>query len=762
MKHLYRLLLIGITAVGFSTAPLVIQAAAPTVFISEVSWAGSSLSASDEFLELFNPSDEPVPLLNWSLHGSATDGEALAFPDDAIIPPHSTYLIANYDINEEQSALTATPSLVSSRLSLPNTKLSVALVDGARVVLDRVRDSSGSPAAGSAGMSMIRVSPSLDGTSREAWVSATSFQGFKETLPDLGTPGSHEMSAEVVATDLEQKSAPEPKLSLDAGAERLVKRQPAPIQVHPTENNVITVIYQGFVFELNLPKQHLVKSASSVTPVSVPELPTTDNVVQTISPPTPEMVALIASAAAKTAEVKKTSQEIERPVPSIPVMSRQTLRFSEVYPNTVGNDETEEYIEIENFGDKTIDLLGWSIQDATEKTWTADGSRGLSPGKAVALPRVLTKITLNNSDETLKLMHPNGQVIDVLSYGTAAKGATYTRSGDTWSWSNPTPNEIGTAASADTLSKKKAPDALLVPNVIVSSSSNTTVTLSNLTTSKTPDAIVLETTVEDPELGRGEETKDMNASDASVSSRTTTSSGGFQTMTITQARTAALGTSVRVEGTVTALPGIFAAQFFYIEDGAGIQVYLYSADFPALALGDRVRVSGTISQNRGEARVKLSLPSSVEVLDHGSSVAHDVRTEAIGEATEAQLVSVEAVVESARSDEMTLAEGEATLRVSARERTGISFAAIASGSRVRVTGIVSESNGVYTILPRFQSDLFIVEMADENSSTAAGIVKPSGPSSGLYGSLLLLGMLVALGFRFFRSRREEDLTLTNV
>ncbi|HBL39071.1 TPA: hypothetical protein DDZ10_00115 [Candidatus Uhrbacteria bacterium] len=758
MKHLYRLLLIGIAAVGFSTTPLLTQAAAPTVFISEVSWAGSSLSASDEFLELFNPSDETVSLLNWSLHGSATGGEALAFPDDAVIPPHSTYLIANYDTDEEPSALNFAPNLVTSRLSLPNTKLSVALVDGARVVLDRVGDDSGSPASGSAGISMMRVSPSLDGDSDEAWVSATSSQGFKDALSNLGTPGSHEMNVEIAEADRESKPAPKPQPSLEAEAERTVEEaQPAPIQVHPMEDSVITVIYQGFVFELNLPKQHFIKSASSTAPISVsaPEAPATSNVVQTVSPPTSEIAALMKNATTETTEVSKTAEKTEASAPAIPVMSLQTLRFSEVYPNTVGNDEEEEYIEIENFGDKTINLLGWSIRDATEKTWTADGSFELSPGKAVALPRALTKITLNNSDETLKLMHPNGQVMDVISYGTAAKGATYTRSGDAWSWSNPTPNEISAVVSANATSEKKASAALLVPNITVSSSSNVPATSPNTTASETPAVIILETT---------EETENVSASDASDTSGSSiagTASTGFQSMTIAQARAAALGTAVRVEGTVTALPGVFATQFFYLEDGAGIQVYLYSADFSALDLGDRVRVSGIMSQNRGEARVKLSLPEAIEILGHGSSIAHDIRMDAIGEAAEAQLVSVEAVVESARSDEMTLTEGEATLRVSARERTGISFAAIASGSRVRVTGIVSESNGVYALLPRFQSDIFIVEMANGGSSTAAGIVKPSGPPSGLYGGILLLGMLAALGFRFFRSRREEDLTLTN-
>lgn len=779
MKHLYRLVVIGIVSIGVSATPFLTRAAAPTIFISEVSWAGSSLSASDEFIELYNASDETISLTDWSLHGAATSGEALALPKDAAIPPYSTYLIANYDINEDNSALLSAPDLVTPQLALPNTKLSVALVDARGTVLDRVGTGIGSPPAGSAGVSLMRVDASADGTSDEAWAATSVSLGFKTNLIDLGTPGAHDWietqeaevgeevfepaSAPEAKTNVEVISEPEPASMMEVEVNVETVPEPDPIQVHPSQDDVITVIYRGFVFELNLPKQNIVESLSSTTTsIEAPNVPATNNVVQTVSPPTSELAKLMASAAdSASASDTKTETVPEELEPTIPAMSLQTLRFSEIYPNTVGNDEEEEYIEIENFGNAPVDLLGWSIQDAAEKIWTADGSFKLKAGEVIALPRVLTKIVLNNNEETLTLTHPNRQVIDVISYGKAEKGATYTRAGNAWSWQSPTPNIVETAAARETAGAE-ATGTLVVPDVVVSARvAVQTSSSASSSTSEPPMAIVLKTTEETISLDETEE------SSGKASSSKSATPSGFRAMSIAQARTTDLGTSVRVEGVVTALPGIFASQSFYMENGedmqsrAGVQVYLHSADFPPLALGDRIRVSGVTSQNRGEARIKLSGREAIEVLGSGLADAQDIQLDTVGEVTEARLVTVEALVESARSDEMTLVEGEATLRVASRERTSVSFAAIPSGSRVRVTGIVSELNGTYTLLPRSQSDISIVEMPANENPVAAGIVNASKPPTGLYGGLLLLGMLATLGFWIARSRKDQDLTLTN-
>ena len=738
MNHFYRLFLVGFMSLGLSATPLLTHATTPTIFVSEVAWAGSSLSASDEFIELFNTTNNPISLANWSLHGSATGGEALSLPQDAVIQPHSTYLIANYDVDNENSALEVIPDFATSSLSLGNTKLSVALVDDTGAVLDQVGDGVGSPPAGSVGVSMTRIDSSLNGSVPEAWASTESSRNFKTGLSDLGTPGFHEPpSPPAPESQEEEVTTPAPLIEPEPQVEA------PPIQVLPNNQNVITVIYQGYVFALNLPDQHLATSVSAM-----PEVVS--------SPPATSMIEVAVSPAPVPSAPNVTPTVVEpeaTPEPVVTAMSLQTLRFSEIYPNTTGNDEEEEYIEIENFGNAPIDLNGWSVSDATEKTWTADGSLVLQAQGVVALARPLTKITLNNSNETLKLMHPNRQVVDLIAYGASTKGLTYTRNGDTWSWQNPTPNEI-VASPVSNVTEEETSNALVVPNIVMSSSAQTTSSVVTSSTSEEPETVVLSVT----------EATTSTTKQSASSTKTSTSSTSLnvRAMTVREARQAVLGSSVRVEGTVIATPGTFTTQSFYLEDDAGIQVYLHSADFPVLSLGDRVRVSGVTSQNRGEARIKLASASAIEVLSSGNTSPQEAQIDTINESTEAELVTVEGLVESARSDEMTLVKDAVSLRVSARERTGISFAAIGSGSTVRITGIVSETNGAYSLLPRSQSDIQILDVGTPEASMVPGLVSPQKPPTGLYGTLLLLASVSLLGFWFLKSRNHSDLTLTNV
>ena len=67
-------------------------------------------------------------------------------------------------------------------------------------------------------------------------------------------------------------------------------------------------------------------------------------------------------------------------------------------------------------------------------------------------------------------------------------------------------------------------------------------------------------------------------------------------LTITQARAAADGTAVSVQGLVNSTPGAFDAQNrrFYIQDAvSGLAIYFNDGGLPALVEGDTVTVTGS-------------------------------------------------------------------------------------------------------------------------------------------------------------------------
>jgi hypothetical protein len=163
---------------------------ATIVFVSEVAWAGSALSTSDEWLELFNPTEAAVEIGGWSIEGAGT--APLIVPSGSVIGAGGTFLISNYPQDESRSSLAVMPDWVTPSISLSNSSLSLTLRDGSGAVIDRVGSASAAPAAGATGdvkASMERVLPPMDGSLTEAWVTATTSSGFDAGTAGYGTPG---------------------------------------------------------------------------------------------------------------------------------------------------------------------------------------------------------------------------------------------------------------------------------------------------------------------------------------------------------------------------------------------------------------------------------------------------------------------------------------------------------------------------------------------------------------------------------------------
>lgn len=186
-RRLCRFVAFGLAAWAL---PLAFARAESSVVIGEVSWAGSSVSSADEWVELWNLGTEPVQLDGYRLMGAGgTNG--ITFGSDDVILDGEAFLIANDKSSDTKTVLNISPLLVTSTLSLPNDKLGLQLVDKNSAILDKAGGGS-APPAGSSGITkttMIRGTPIGDGSLKASWVSATTAQNIKSGYTDLGTPG---------------------------------------------------------------------------------------------------------------------------------------------------------------------------------------------------------------------------------------------------------------------------------------------------------------------------------------------------------------------------------------------------------------------------------------------------------------------------------------------------------------------------------------------------------------------------------------------
>lgn len=100
--------------------------------------------------------------------------------------------------------------------------------------------------------------------------------------------------------------------------------------------------------------------------------------------------------------------------------------IKEFLPNPVGDDKEGEYIKLLNDGNKQINLSGWSVKDASGKTFRLSGF--LDAGQELVLPYSQTKIALNNDGEQVLLHDAAGNLVDELSYtGKAIDGQLIAR-----------------------------------------------------------------------------------------------------------------------------------------------------------------------------------------------------------------------------------------------------------------------------------------------------------------------------------------------
>ncbi len=178
--------LLGVTLMsGMVRFDTVLAAAPGAVVINEVAWAGSSDSANDEWIELYNTTGAAVELSGWKLRDDGVD--AFTFPAGASVAAHGYVVIED----SENVVSNRTADLIYN-MSLANTGDSLELVDEASAVIDRVNATGGAWYAGSATTyaSMERID-ALTGDLAANFAASAGGSGALASAGSvvLGTPG---------------------------------------------------------------------------------------------------------------------------------------------------------------------------------------------------------------------------------------------------------------------------------------------------------------------------------------------------------------------------------------------------------------------------------------------------------------------------------------------------------------------------------------------------------------------------------------------
>lgn len=422
------------------------------VFISEVNWAGSTSSNADEWLELTNPLEKAIDLSGWSIDGAATSGGVLALPEGASVASHSTYLIANYDASH--STLAVTPDFVTSAVALSNSGLRLVLRDGSSTEIDSVGDG-GLPAFGSAAgglMGVVSMIWSLSG-----WISATTSSGFDADVVQYGTPGALDIT-------FAQSTTSEPILSAEHVAEPV-----ADLEIGPVAEPVVEPVAM---------LDAVVGPETLVPPETIAEPETT------IEPPTPSEPLIVLEEVALP-ELPKTNVIVGLPIIK-PTYLPGVLLLNEIVSDPISGNE---WVEIKNPSDKTINLDGWRVKEGGGQS--VGFSLTIAPSEFAS---VEFSNRLNNDGDHLQLLDPSGQVIDAVSYGgladavaPAARKPNALARDENGSWlvtTEPTPGDTNSIALV--VVETKEVKTKIEPVVVTTTAANTATTLRILTALPNP------------------------------------------------------------------------------------------------------------------------------------------------------------------------------------------------------------------------------------------------------------------------------------
>ncbi len=394
----------------------------------------------------------------------------------------------------------------------------------------------------------------------------------------------------------------------------------------------------------------------------------------------------------------------------------------------------DEWVELFNTSAEPISIEGWYLQEGSEKQTSLEGVVAPNEYKVIFKP----KGSLNNGGDLIQLYDNHGVLMDDVVYGSFEASASSVAPAVS------DPDSVGLTPNGWSAMTPSPGGVNIIPESEVSTASYETSTNADSDSQTNTESSSNESTTETTEPDDQQEA----APDKSVA---------VPFVKLSNITSLDLGSEVTTEGVVSAIPGVLGKQLFYIA-GSGIQVYLHSAEFPALDLGMRVRLQGVLSQAYGERRLKLTSPDAITKLGtEDAPTPHDITSGLVGEPTEGWLVRLTGTVSEKKGSNYTLTDSDGEARMTIKSSTEI-IPSFSVGDEITVVGIVSQTSSGHRILPRNQNDILIRTPEDDSEDTipTGTIVEHNNPTKGIawaLAGLMTLFSAVAVLAHHVKKRR---------
>ncbi|HSX07341.1 MAG TPA: lamin tail domain-containing protein [Candidatus Saccharimonadales bacterium] len=392
----------------------------PPVIITEIV-TGTKTSGVQEFIELYNTTDQPIDLTGWQLWYLSAQAADQNRPsangvimlgdgaDSPIIAPNDYYVLsgrADYLANVARQFYAGTMAATGGNLRLlsPASDVSCVLTVQDQVGWGNALYPAGRAlAAPSTGQSAARLL-GTDGAYKDTYDNAADF-----VISATPTPAAANTSGQGNAV-----SQAEPSEAISLGT------APMPGCTPPPASGGSSPIQQP--------------GSGDEPPVTV------------VTPPA------------------STSSDSSSAAPQFPAIDvgLVTPQITELLPNTASpqNDATDEFIELYNSNDTPFDLSGFVLQvgTTTKHRYTFPVGTSLEPKSFTSFSSGTTRLALSNTGGQASLLDPLGNVLNQTNvYGAAKEGQVWALANGIWRWSTtPTPGASNIITVPPVATPKKA------------------------------------------------------------------------------------------------------------------------------------------------------------------------------------------------------------------------------------------------------------------------------------------------------------------
>lgn len=371
----------------------------PPVYFSEIAWAGSDLSPSDEWIELKNNTDQAIDLSGWQITNQSRSGLETAMLNlSQTIPANGYFLIANY--SADKSALNIAPDLNDTSVSLSNEHLKLKLYSGdpASAELIDVVGTGSVPTVGSASphQSMSRRLPLLYGGSSSSWYGSSQSSNFDQGISDLGTPGKVNLAQPYLSGSCTPSSIPKAKST--------------------------QVICSGEIYDYNGEEvSGTIEYQNNNSPIASSfgkwEWQTD------INPATESQIKLTISASNESGISNEKVIELKT------YSLSNKIVVNEVYPSP-SSSSSDEWVELFNEGQDDIEITGWNIDDIIgfgSKPYSFPAGTVIKSNGYLIVDKQHSKIAFNNSGDEVNLIDPETNIVASTSYGSIPTDNSWAR-----------------------------------------------------------------------------------------------------------------------------------------------------------------------------------------------------------------------------------------------------------------------------------------------------------------------------------------------